>query len=211
MANGNGELFSWQQVASGLTAVRAQKNTRQPSLMPRTETKSMAQRVHGWWSAFSGGGGYVFLDADLKRREISAVGYKKDVSMGADLTAPPVDGQAPTFLVAALRDPIGANLDRVQIVKGRLDAEGKSREKSMISRDPETAKSRITASCPPLATQSMRRRSNGPTRSAWPGWFRSGLILISMRINVCSTTPAYSKFRHRRGTSMTWLIWPRCA
>ena len=48
--------------------------------------------------------------------------------MGSDLTAAP-EGKSPTFLVAALRDPIGANLDRVQIIKGWLDADGVTHEK----------------------------------------------------------------------------------
>ena len=55
-------------------------------------------------------------------------GYTKGVPMGGDLGAAP-DGKAPTFLVAALKDPIGANLDRYQIVKGWLDAEGEVHEK----------------------------------------------------------------------------------
>ena len=48
--------------------------------------------------------------------------------MGGDLTAAP-PGKAPTFLVAALKDPIGANLDRIQIVKGWQDASGALQEK----------------------------------------------------------------------------------
>ena len=48
--------------------------------------------------------------------------------MGGDLSNAPA-GQSPTFLVAALKDPIGANLDRIQIVKGWLDAKGETHEK----------------------------------------------------------------------------------
>ena len=47
--------------------------------------------------------------------------------MGADLDKGP-EGKAPTFLVAALRDPIGGNLDRIQIIKGWFDTEGKTHE-----------------------------------------------------------------------------------
>jgi len=56
------------------------------------------------------------------------IGYTKGVPMGGDLTGAPA-GKAPTFLVAALKDPIGANLDRYQIVKGWLDAKGAVHEK----------------------------------------------------------------------------------
>jgi hypothetical protein len=52
--------------------------------------------------------------------------------MGGDLARAPA-GKAPTFIVAALRDPIGANLDRIQIVKGWLDAKGELHEKSTTS------------------------------------------------------------------------------
>jgi len=48
--------------------------------------------------------------------------------MGGDLTAAP-DGKAPSFLVAAQRDPMSGNLDRIQIVKGWLDSDGKRQEK----------------------------------------------------------------------------------
>ena len=48
--------------------------------------------------------------------------------MGGDLSNAP-QGRAPTFLVAALKDPIGANLDRYQIVKGWMDAADELHEK----------------------------------------------------------------------------------
>ena len=48
--------------------------------------------------------------------------------MGGDLTKGP-GRKAPTFLIAALKDPMGANLDRVQVIKGWLDKKGKTHEK----------------------------------------------------------------------------------
>ena len=73
-------------------------------------------------------GGFDFAPADAQTRELGALGYSKGVPMGGDLKAAPA-GKAPTFLVAALKDPVGANLDRVQIVKGWVDASGKAQEK----------------------------------------------------------------------------------
>ena len=69
-------------------------------------------------------GGFDFAADDANSRSPAVVGYTKGVPMGGDLTAAP-EGKAPTFLVAALKDPIGANLDRYQIVKGWLDASGR--------------------------------------------------------------------------------------
>jgi len=72
-------------------------------------------------------GGWDFEPADAEGRNPGAIGYAKGVPMGGDLTAAP-EGKAPTFLVAALRDPIGANLDRYQVVKGWLDDKGETHE-----------------------------------------------------------------------------------
>src|SRR5512139_543846 len=72
-------------------------------------------------------GGYDFTKADVSRTP-AAVGYTKGVPMGADLPAAPA-GKAPTFLVAALKDPKSGNLDRIQIVKGWLDKNGTPQEK----------------------------------------------------------------------------------
>ena len=73
-------------------------------------------------------GGWEFEPADAHTRNPAIVGYTKGVPMGGDLGEAP-RGRAPTFLVAALKDPIGANLDRIQIVKGWLDAAGQTQEK----------------------------------------------------------------------------------
>ena len=65
-------------------------------------------------------GGWDFTDNDLKSRTPSHAGYGKGVPMGSDLPANSGDG-APTFMAYALKDPIGGNLDRLQIIKGWLD------------------------------------------------------------------------------------------
>ena len=127
MKTENGELFAWQMVASGLTAVWAEENTRTAifDAMDRKEvyaTTGTRIRVRFF-------GGWNFSDADLKTREPSQRGYDKGVPMGADLPAPPSGAESPSFLVFALRDVVGANLDRIQIVKGWLDADGDTHEK----------------------------------------------------------------------------------
>jgi hypothetical protein len=65
---------------------------------------------------------------DAMKRRPAAVGYQKGVPMGGDLSNAP-SGKSPTFLVAAMKDPIGANLDRIQVVKGWVDKTGKTQER----------------------------------------------------------------------------------
>jgi hypothetical protein len=73
-------------------------------------------------------GGFSFRASDARAKDVARVGYAKGVPMGGDLTAAP-RGKAPTFLVHAAKDPLGAHLDRVQIVKGWLGADGKAQER----------------------------------------------------------------------------------
>jgi hypothetical protein len=73
-------------------------------------------------------GGFDFEAADARNRMPAAIGYGKGVPMGGDLSQAPA-GKSPTFLVAALKDPIGANLDRIQVIKGWLDKAGELHEK----------------------------------------------------------------------------------
>ena len=105
---------------------------------------------------------------DAQDRMPARVGYAKGVPMGGDLRQAPA-GKAPGFLVAALKDPIGANLDRIQIVKGWMDAKGELQEKVYDvawsdGRKPDPR----TASCRRWATPWTSRTRPGPTRSAPP-------------------------------------------
>lgn len=122
-----GELFAWQMVASGITGVWARENTRESifDAMQRKETYAttgsrIAVRLFGGWG---------FTDADINTRNPAILGYRKGVPMGGDLMPKPDDAGAPSFMVYALRDPVGANLDRIQIVKGWVDADGNTQEK----------------------------------------------------------------------------------
>ena len=119
------ELMGWEQVASGYAAVWAKENTRAAifDAMRRKETYGttgprMTVRFFAGWD---------FKQDDLNASDIATVGYTKGVPMGGSLAAT-TDKKAPSFLVAASKDPMGANLDRIQIVKGWQDASGQLHE-----------------------------------------------------------------------------------
>ena len=120
------KVMDWQVSSSGYAAVWATDNTRESiwDAMQRRETYAttgsrMAVRFFGGWD---------FNQADAQTRSPAMAGYAKGVPMGGDLSGAPA-GKAPTFLVAALKDPLGGNLDRIQIVKGWMDAKGDLQEK----------------------------------------------------------------------------------
>jgi len=113
-------------LASGYQGIWASENTRAAlfDAMERKETYAttgsrMLVRFFGGWD---------FDADDLRSRQPAFIGYEKGVPMGGDLKSAPA-GKAPTFMAIALRDPIGANLDRVQIVKGWMDDDGELHEK----------------------------------------------------------------------------------
>jgi hypothetical protein len=114
-------IMDWEVGASGYAVVWAEENTRASiwDAMHRKETYGttgprMVVRFFGGWE---------FVESDAQDRLPAEIGYTKGVPMGGDL-GPAPDGKTPTFLVAALKDPIGANLDRYQIVKGWMDGDG---------------------------------------------------------------------------------------
>jgi hypothetical protein len=113
-------------VSAGYAAVWATENTRE-SIFDAMERREVYATT-GTRMAVRLFGGYEFTEADAKSRSPAIAGYGKGVPMGGDLGAAP-EGKAPTFLVAALKDPIGANLDRYQIVKGWMDEKGETHEK----------------------------------------------------------------------------------
>ncbi len=122
---GDSEYPGWSVAASGYQGIWASENTREAlfDAMMRKETYAttgprMLVRFFGGWE---------FEEADALHRLPADIGYMKGVPMGADLPANPGSG-APSFLVAALKDPMSGNLDRIQIVKGWVDASGERHE-----------------------------------------------------------------------------------
>jgi len=120
------QIYARQIGSAGLAAVWARENTREAlwDAMARKEvfaTTGTRLRVRVF-------GGFDFKDQDLQRSDFARHGYDKGVPMGGDLKAA-AEGKAPAFLIRALRDPDGANLDRVQMIKGWLDKDGNTHEK----------------------------------------------------------------------------------
>ena len=120
------KIMDWQVTSSGYAVVWAEENTRHSiyDAMARKETYAttgsrLVVRFFGGWD---------FEKADASSREPAVIGYRKGVPMGGDLFEAPA-GKAPTFLAAAMKDPLSGNLDRIQIIKGWLDAKGDVQEK----------------------------------------------------------------------------------
>ncbi|MEQ1587428.1 MAG: DUF3604 domain-containing protein [Cyclobacteriaceae bacterium] len=116
----------WNESAAGLGGVWARENTREGiwDALKRKEVYATTGdratvRVFAGWD---------FVQSDVSRPDFAENGYAHGVPMGSDLLNAPANKQ-PVFLVAALRDPEGPNLDRIQIVKGWLDKDGKSQER----------------------------------------------------------------------------------
>jgi len=120
------ENLGWEYAASGYAAVWAEENTRESlfAAMKRKETYAttgprMSVRFFGGWE---------YEARDAQKPDLARIGYSKGVPMGGDLTYAP-KGKSPTFLIRAVKDPDGANLDRIQVIKGWHDKNGELHEK----------------------------------------------------------------------------------
>ncbi len=116
----------YESMAGGLTAIWSRENTREAlwDAMARKEVYAttgtrLRVRVFGGWDLAA---------ADLERSNFAEHSYDHGVPMGGDLAHAP-DGKAPIMLIRALRDPDGANLDRMQIIKGWVDKDGNTHER----------------------------------------------------------------------------------
>jgi hypothetical protein len=123
---GDQRIMGWEQAASGLAAVWARENTRE-ALFDAMERKEVYATT-GSRIMVRFFGGWEFTKEDALGRNPGFAGYEKGVPMGGDLSEAPAGG-SPSFLVAALKDPISGNLDRIQIVKGWMDGSGTLHEK----------------------------------------------------------------------------------
>ena len=118
--------FGADMSAAGLAGVWSEENTRE-SLFEAIRRKevyaSTGPRIRMRFF-----GGWDFKSKDAGKKKLAEIGYKSGVPMGGDLARAP-KGKAPRFLIYAIKDPRGANLDRIQIVKGWLDAGGTAQER----------------------------------------------------------------------------------
>ena len=120
-----GDFSGWEQAASGVMGVWAKENTREAIWDAMMRKETFATTGPRMKLRFFGGFDFTAEDAE---GDLAATGYEKGVPMGGKLNGAK-SGQKVKFLVAAMKDPEGANLDRIQIIKGWVDGNGESHEK----------------------------------------------------------------------------------
>lgn len=114
--------FGWHYLAGGYAAAWARGNTRAEIFDAFARREVYATTGPRMTVRVFGGHGFTAQDweGDWVRK-----GYFEGVPMGGELED---TGKAPSFLISAMKDPEGANLDRVQVIKGWLDASGEMQE-----------------------------------------------------------------------------------
>lgn len=115
--------FGWHYLAGGYAAAWARGNTRAEIFDAFKRREVYATTGPRMTVRLFAGHDFTAKDWD---GDWVREGYSRGVPMGGNLTD---KGTAPNFLISALKDPDGANLDRVQIVKGWVDASGNAQER----------------------------------------------------------------------------------
>ena len=124
---GKRPVTGWNMAAQGLAAVWAEENNRTAifNAFKRREvyaTTGPRMRVRFF-------AGWDFSALNDQRTNLAEIGYRDGVPMGGDIVRSSSPTAAPQFLIHAVKDPIGDNLDRVQVIKGWLGADGEPKEK----------------------------------------------------------------------------------
>ena len=127
LPDGINPVTSWGSGA--LAAVWAEENTRASifAALQRRETYATSgPRIRVRFFA-----GWYPVEVTSQNADFPKNAYASGVAMGGNLYTPPTTNseRGPTFLISAMKDPLGANLDRVQIIKGWVDEQGKAHEK----------------------------------------------------------------------------------
>ena len=117
--------IGWDSAAQGITGAWSTANTRE-ALTAAFKRKEV-YATSGPRIQLRMFGGFEFDAEDANARDIAAVGYGGGVPMGGDLARAP-SGTPVSLLIHAVKDPVGANLDRVQVIKGWLDDDGETHE-----------------------------------------------------------------------------------
>jgi len=123
---GNWDVVGWDYAAQGLTGAWASENTR--DALTAAFKRKEVYATSGPRIQLRLFGGFEFDAEDANARDIAAVGYGGGVPMGGDLAQAPNDRPV-SLLIHAVKDPVGANLDRVQVIKGWLDEDGDTHER----------------------------------------------------------------------------------
>jgi hypothetical protein len=116
----------WDASAMGFAGVWATANTREA--ITEAFRRKEVYATTGPRITLRFFGGWDFKGRDARAKDLAARGYEKGVPMGGDLAGAP-RGKAPSFLISAVKDPLDANLDRVQVVKGWVAADGSAQER----------------------------------------------------------------------------------
>jgi hypothetical protein len=192
----------WHIQAAGLAAVWACENTREAlfDAMRRKEVYGttgprITVRVFAGWD---------FQADEVKRPDFALQGYDRGVRMGGTLTRTPRREAAPTFMVRALRDPDGANLDRIQIIKGWLDGKDELDERTFDVAVSDGREIDADGRCtPPVGNTVEYPTPPARTPLAAPCSWAGGKTLHSIHRSGRSTISGSCRSQRRAGRHLT--------